>query len=141
MSRSTYYYTIKSLNTEDKYTSLKAEILSIYNKHNGNYGYRRITAELKKTRKINHKTVYRLMLQLGIQGKKKIKKYSSFQGHVGETADNILDRNFKATKPNEKWATDVTQFRVHNDKLYLSPIIDLYNGEIISYNISLCTLN
>ena len=137
MSRSTYYYTIKSFNAKDKYASLKEEILEIYNKHNGNYGYRRITDELNKTRKINHKTVYKIMQQLGIQGKKKLKKYSSYQGHVGETADNILDRNFEATNPNEKWTTDVTQFKVRNEKLYLSPILDLFNGEIISYNISI----
>jgi putative transposase len=55
---------------------------------------------------------------------------------AGETADNVLKRNFKATRPNEKWVTDVTEFAVNGRKLYLSPIIDLFNNEVISYSIS-----
>ena len=68
--------------------------------------------------------------------KVRVKKYKSYKGQEGKIAPNILNRNFKASKPNEKWATDVTEFALCNEKIYLSPIIDLYNGEIISYKIT-----
>lgn len=67
---------------------------------------------------------------------RKKRKYSSYKGTIGKIADNLLNRNFKASKPNQKWVTDVTEFKVNEEKLYLSPIIDLYNGEIVSYNLS-----
>jgi len=85
--------------------------------------------------KINHKTVQRLMKVLGLMCMVRIKKYKSYKGEVGKIAPNLLDRNFQASKPNEKWVTDVTEFSLFGQKLYLSPILDLYNGEIISYNI------
>ena len=66
---------------------------------------------------------------------RKRRKYSSYKGTVGKIADNLLKRNFKADKPNEKWVTDVTEFKVNENKLYLSPIIDLFNGEVISFNL------
>ena len=112
-------------------------IIEIYHEHKGRYGYRRIKEELdNKGYKINHKTVQRLMGELGLKSQVRMKKYKSYKGNVGRTAPNILDRNFKADKPNEKWVTDVTQFSLFGKKLYLSPILDLYNGEIVSYNIS-----
>ena len=63
-------------------------------------------------------------------------KYRSYKGTIGKIAPNILNRDFKADKPNQKWVTDVTQINIGSEKLYLSPILDLYNGEIVSYNIS-----
>ncbi|MCI8617013.1 MAG: IS3 family transposase [Clostridia bacterium] len=63
-------------------------------------------------------------------------KYKSYKGEVGKICDNLLNREFEAEKPNEKWVTDVTEFKVHNEKLYLSPIVDLFNGEVISFNLS-----
>ena len=76
------------------------------------------------------------MKELGLKSVIRIKKYKSFKGNVGKAAENILERDFKATQPHQKWATDVTEFNVRGNKLYLSPIIDLFNGEIISYNLS-----
>lgn len=76
------------------------------------------------------------MKQLALKSMVRIKKYRSYKGGVGKIAPNILKRDFKATKVNEKWATDVTEFSLFGKKLYLSPIIDLFNGEIVSYNIS-----
>lgn len=67
---------------------------------------------------------------------RKKRKYSSYKGTIGKIADNILNRDFKANKPNQKWVTDVTEFKVNEEKIYLSPIVDLYNGEIVSYNLS-----
>ena len=76
------------------------------------------------------------MKQLGLQCFVRAKKYKSYKGTIGKVCKNELNRNFKADKPNLKWVTDVTEFKVKGDKIYLSPIVDLYNGEIISYNIS-----
>ena len=112
-------------------------IKSIYHKHKGRYGYRRITDELNNKRIIiNHKTVLRLMKSLGLKSIIRIKKYKSYKGEPGKIAPNILERNFKATAPNQKWATDITEFNISGKKLYLSPIIDLFNQEIISYELT-----
>ncbi len=138
MPRSTFYYHLKNLNKLDKYKEIKDEILSIFHENKGRYGYRRITLELKnRGYKINHKTVARLMRVMGLKSIQKSKRrYSAYQGEVGKIADNLLKRNFKADKPYEKWATDITEFKVNNEKLYLSPIVDLFNGEVISFNLS-----
>lgn len=121
----------------DKYEAVKAVIAGIFHENHGRYGYRRITLELhKRGHIVNHKTVQKLMKQLCLKCMVRIKKYKSYRGKVGKTAPNLLERNFKATKPNEKWVTDVTEFALFGKKLYLSPILDLYNGEIVSYNIS-----
>ena len=138
MPRSTFYYHLKQLNKIDKYKEIKDEILSIFHEHKGRYGYRRIALELKNRGFIiNHKTVLRLMKALGIQSIQRPKRrYNSYQRTIGKIADNLLKREFKAEKPNQKWVTDVTEFKVNNEKLYLSSIVDLFNGEIISYNLS-----
>lgn len=121
----------------DKYKDLKSAITQIYHENKGRYGYRRITLELHNRGYImNHKTVQRLMKQLGLKCMVRIKKYKSYRGEVGKIAPNLLKRNFKADKPNERWVTDVTEFSIFGRKLYLSPILDLYNGEIVSYNLS-----
>ena len=86
--------------------------------------------------KINHKTVLKLMKSMNIQGKQRRSKYKSYKGEVGEVAPNFLNRNFKAEQPFEKLTTDVTEFSVCEEKIYLSPVMDLYNKEILSYSIS-----
>lgn len=138
MPKSTFYYHLKQLNKVDKYKEIKDEILSVFHENKGRYGYRRITLELKNRGfVINHKTVFRLMKLLGLQSIQRPKRrYNSYQGTIGKIADNLLKRNFKASKPSQKLVTDVTEFKVNNEKLYLSPMIDLYNGEVISYNLS-----
>lgn len=121
----------------DKYQAIKCEIEKIYHENKGRYGYRRITSELKQVGyTINHKTVLKLMKQFGLLCKVRMKKYRSYRGDVGTVAPNLLNRNFKAEAPNCKWVTDVTEFSLFGIKLYLSPILDLYNGEIISYTLS-----
>ena len=85
---------------------------------------------------LNRKTVYKIMKELKIQSFVKVRKYRSYKGNFGIVAKNLLNRNFKANKPNEKWVTDITQFALLNKRFYLSPIIDLYNGEVVSYNLS-----
>ena len=103
----------------------------------GRYGYRRIMAQLRNEGfLINHKTVYRLMKEENLKNVRRRNKYRSYKGEVGKTAPNILDRDFGTTAPNRKWTTDVTQISIGMDKCYLSPILDMYNGEIVSYTIS-----
>lgn len=111
-------------------------IQAIFHAHKGRYGYRRITMELRRRAYVvNHKTVLRLMHELGLKCLVRMKKYRSYKGSVGTAAPNILKRDFQATAPNQKWVTDVTEFHLFGEKLYLSPILDLFNGEIIAYNI------
>lgn len=121
----------------NKYSVVKDEIKRIFHENKGRYGYRRITLELKKNGTvINHKTVYRLMKELNLICKVRMKKYKSYKGTIGKIAPNVLNRDFKAEKPNEKWVTDITEFSLFGKKLYLSPILDLYNREIISFDVS-----
>ncbi len=137
MARSSFYYHRKQITLPDKYQQIKVLIKTIYQKHKGRYGYRRITYELQnKGIIINHKTVLRLMKILGLKSVIRVKKYRSYKGQQGKIAPNILERNFKAAAPNQKWATDITEFNVSGNKLYLSPIIDLFNQEIISYELT-----
>ncbi len=134
MARSTYFYHEKLLKLEDKYSDLKQQIKVIYHQHKGRYGYRRITLALRNTGLVvNHKCVQRLMQSMKLKSPIRAVKYRSYKGEIGKIANNILQRQFKADKPNQKWVTDVTEFNVRGDKLYLSPIMDLFNGEIISF--------
>lgn len=137
IARSTYYYHTKQLEKPDKYAAVKQEITAIYEENRKRVGYRRITLELhNRGYHINHKTVQHLMKQLGLFCRVRMKKYNSYRGEFGEIAPNLLQRNFHADKPNEKWVTDVTEISLFGQKLYLSPILDLYNQEIVSYSIS-----
>jgi transposase InsO family protein len=137
MARSSFYYHQKQSDLPDKYLEIKGLIKSIYNQHKGRYGYRRITDELQnRAIIINHKTVLRLMKLLGLKSIIRVKKYKSYRGENGKIAPNILERKFKAEAPNQKWATDITEFNISGNKLYLSPIIDLFNQEIVSYELT-----
>ena len=137
LPRSTFYYHSKQQNKEDKYAQAKAEIVTIYHENKGRYGYRRVTDELRNRGiLLNHKTVQRLMKELGLICRVRMKKYRSYKGEQGKIADNELNREFRAEKPNQKWVTDVTEFRLFGQKLYLSPILDLYSGDIVTYTIS-----
>ncbi len=140
LARSTYYYQLKQLDGHDKDKEIKGEIQEIYYEHKGNYGYRRISLELRNRGfVVNHKKVQRLMKILGLSARiRRKRKYSSYQGEVGKKADNLIQRQFEASKPMEKCYTDVTEFAIPNStqKLYLSPVLDGFNSEIISYNLS-----
>jgi len=136
MAKSSFYYYAKQ-DTSDKYEEVKKKIERIYHKHKGRLGYRRITILLRREDiVINHKTVLRLMGSLKLKSLIRRRKYRSYKGEQGKIAPNVLDRSFKAKQPNQKWTTDITEFNVLGKKLYLSPVLDLYNQEIISYEIS-----
>ena len=137
MARSTFYHHLKQLQKKDKYETTKLEIRQIYKQNKGRYGYRRIQEELQnRGYTINHKTVYTLMRELGIKSIIRVKKYVSYRGEQGRIAENHLKRDFKASLPEQKWVTDITEFKVKDRKLYLSPIMDLYNREIVSFTLA-----
>ena len=121
----------------DGYNDARTAIREIYDRHRGRYGYRRITAQLRNDGMLlNHKTVQKLMVEMNLYGKRKTAKYKSYKGEIGTVAPNVIDRDFTATAPNQKWATDVTEVKIKDRKIYLSPVLDMFNGEIISYTIS-----
>ena len=124
LPRATFYYHVKKMHRADKYADAKTEIAAIYHENKGRYGYRRITMVLhSRGFLLNHKTVQRLMKELGLVCRVRIKKYRSYKGEIGRIAPNLLNRDFYAEKPNQKWVTDVTEFSLFGQKLYLSPIL------------------
>jgi len=125
------------LTADDKYADLKQRISDIYHHHKGRYGYRRITQTLKSEGlRYNHKLIARLMSELKLTARIRRQKYRSYKGQCGVIAKNRVKRRFRAKAPNRRWLTDITEFKVGEDKLYLSPILDCYNNEIISYTLS-----
>ncbi|VIU52888.1 IS3-Spn1, transposase [Streptococcus pneumoniae] len=140
LARSTYYYHLKQLDKPDKDQELKAEIQSIFIEHKGNYGYRRIYLELRnRGYLVNHKRVQGLIKVLNLQAKMRQKrKYSSHKGDVGKKAENLIQGQFEGSKTMEKCYTDVTEFAIpaSTQKLYLLPVLDGFNSEIIAYNLS-----
>ena len=136
LPRSTFYYHVKH-QEGDKYAREKEEIKRIFHENKGRYGYRRVTTALRNSGfTLNHKTVQRLMKEMGLVCRVRMKKYRSYKGEQGTAAPNLLNREFTAEKPNQKWVTDVTEFRLFGRKLYLSPIFDLYSGDVVTYTLS-----
>ncbi|WP_405350765.1 IS3 family transposase [Fusobacterium animalis] len=138
ISKSVYYYYIDKKDIDEKNKDIIEKIKRIYYANKGRYGYRRVTLELKNQGlNINHKKVQRIMKKFNLQSIiRKKRKYSSYKGQIGKIADNHIKRNFEATAPNQKWFTDVTEFNLRGEKLYLSPILDAYGRYIVSYDIS-----
>lgn len=136
----TYHYQMKQLKQADPNEKWETLILETFEKHEGRYGYRCIHAELRAQGYIvNHKKVQRIMKKLGLKCDKFVRKsrYKSYKGTVGKVAKNLLNRRFSTLYPLQKLVTDVTEFKcTDEEKLYLSPIMDLYNGEIIGFSMS-----
>lgn len=121
---------------------LEESIQSIFQQNDGNFGYRRIHLALKQSgQKINHKKVQRIMSQLGLKCTKfsrKSRKYSSYKGTIGTIAKNRINRRFHTNVCHQKLTTDITEFKCSNGvKLYLNPIMDMFNGEILSFGTSM----
>ena len=139
LPKSTYYFEI---NKEDVVAKRNIELMnaikSIFIENKSRYGVRRVHKELiRRGYKVNHKRVQRLMHHSNLLGKRPKEKYRSYKGKVGKTADNIINRDFSANKPLQKWTTDVSQFNFSWGKCYLSPILDMATNEIISYDLAL----
>ncbi len=128
--RSTFYYQEAKRN----YHEIKEAILLLYKKNRKRNGYRPMTLKLRQMGfHLNHKTVLRLMNELGIHSILRKKRHGK-RGKTSHIAPNLLNRDFTATALNQKWVTDVTEFLVGQEKLYFSPLMDLANREIIAYN-------
>ncbi|MBA4101516.1 MAG: hypothetical protein C0488_04690 [Arthrobacter sp.] len=139
LARSTFFYHQARLLAPDPLAELKAAVTGIFEKSHARYGHRRVHIELvKQGWTVAKKTVLKLMGVLGLVCKVRRKKYyNSYQGEQGVVAPNLLKRQFEADAPNQKWVTDVTEFSVGDRKLYLSPVMDLFDRQIISYSLGL----
>lgn len=126
--KSSFHYHIGKPDPDE---AAKAAVSEVYHRHKGRYGQRRIAAVLSW----NKKKVQRIMGLLGLKAKIRRKKGHRPQA-MGEISENILKREFSASKPNQKWLSDVTEFKCSDGKLYLSPILDVYNHEITAYSLS-----
>ena len=138
LSKSSYYYQEQSLQKEDKYTLLRVRVIELFTENKGRYGYRRIHALLKRENIIvSEKVIRRIMKEEQLVVKiKRTRKYNSYQGEISPAVDNLINRNFSASKPNEKWLTDITEFAIPAGKVYLSPIVDCFDGLLVNWNIS-----
>ena len=136
MAKSTFYYH-NSRKDSDKHQAVRKRIKEVFSASGGTYGYRRITLELNAHGlSVNHKTVSRLMAEMGLRAVQKKRRYRSYRGEVGHVAENIINRDFKADRPMMKATTDISQINIGEDKLYLSVLLDMLNGEVISYSMS-----
>ena len=137
LARSTFFYHQARRQTPDPHADLKAAITEAFEGSHGRYGHRRIHQVLVRAgRRVAKKTVLMLMRTLGLICRvRRKRKYIAYQGRVGVIAANLLDRDFTADAPNRKWVTDVTEFRVGDRKLYLPPIMDLFDRQIIAYSL------
>jgi len=137
LARSTFFYHQARLQVPDPLEALKAALTDIFTANHGRYGHRRIHTKLRKQGwTVAKKTVLKLMRSLGLVCKvRRKKRYNSYHGEPGSIAPNVLNREFNADAPNQKWVTDVTEFSVGDRKLYLSPVMDLFDRQIISYTI------
>ncbi|MHC9754755.1 IS3 family transposase [Corynebacterium diphtheriae] len=137
LARSTFFDHQRRLDLPDKYADLKTQIKKIFHDSNTTFGYRRIWRALRNDNTIvNKKVVQRLMRQLGLVSKIRRKKYNSYRGTVSHIADNVLGRRFTQDAPNKAWVSDVTEFRVAGTKVYLSPIMDLFDRTILAHTLS-----
>lgn len=139
LSRSNYYYVQGHDDKDRKNKKIMERIREVYEEHKHRYGYRRITAQLQREgHKINHKKVKRLMTKMHLYGIaiRRRYKYSSYRGTIGKIKANLIKRNFKSVMPNRKWYSDVTEFHLNGEKLYLSPIMDGCTQEIVSYTLN-----
>ncbi|WP_034361474.1 IS3 family transposase, partial [Comamonas thiooxydans] len=137
LARSSYFYHRARLKLADKYLDVRRSITEIFDNNYRCYGYRRVQASLlKECTGISEKVVRRLMKQEGlIVAKPKRRRYNSYLGEIGAAPQNLINRDFHAAAPNEKWLTDITEFQIPAGKVYLSPVIDCFDGLVVSWSI------
>lgn len=136
-SKSSYFYQHNALKRCDKYLKIRAEITAIFNDSGKTYGYRRIHAMLKRQSVIiSEKVIRRLMKEEQLSIKRvRIRKYNSYKGEISPAVPNLIKRNFHVEEPNQKWLTDITEFHIPAGRIYLSPIIDCFDGMPVSWTI------
>lgn len=137
LARSSYFYHRTRLRMSDKYEDARSAIIEIFYGNRRCYGYRRIHAALRRLdTTISEKVVRRLMAQeqLVVHCRRR-RRFTSYCGEVGPAPQNLVARDFHAQAPNEKWLTDITEFQLPAGKVYLSPIVDCFDGKIVSWSI------
>lgn len=137
ISKSSYYYQEKILRAEDKYLNLRKQITEFFHQNRDTYGYRRIYTLLRKAGQVvSEKIIRRIMKEEGLCVlKRRRRKYNSYKGEITPAVDNKVASDFHADKPNEKWLTDITEFPIRAGKIYLSPIIDCFDGMPVTWTI------
>ncbi|AKM33313.1 integrase (plasmid) [Pandoraea faecigallinarum] len=137
LARSSYFYHRARLLVADKYAGVRRVITDIFQLNYRCYGYRRIRAALGQQQVvISEKVVRRLMRQEGLAaGTVRRRRYGSYQGEIGPAPENLINRDFRAAAPNKKWLTDITEFQIPAGKVYLSPVIDCFDGLVVSWSI------
>ena len=137
MAKSSYFYQLKIQGREDKYKTIRPRLKFIFKQNYSCYGYRRLKGELAdEGLNISEKVVRRLMDEEGIAVKvTKRRKYNSYAGELTPAVPNLLKRNFTAVRPHAKWLTDISEFVIPAGKVYLSPLIDCFDGQIVSWSI------
>ena len=137
LARSSYFYHRSPLRIADKYAYVRRTMTEIFDSNHRTYGYRRIQASLNRQQMlISEKVVRRLMKQEGLQAARpNRRRYCSYIGEIGPAPDNIINRDFHAAAPNEKWLTDISEFHIPAGKVYLSPMIDCFDGMVVSWSI------
>ncbi|WLF99664.1 IS3 family transposase (plasmid) [Brucella intermedia] len=137
LARSSYFYHRARMRVTDKYLTIRQNITEIFEANRRCYGYRRLQASLaKQCVTISEKVVQRLMKQENlIVATPKRRRYRSYLGEISPAPENLINRDFQASAPNEKWLTDITEFHIPAGKVYLSPIIDCFDGLVISWSI------
>lgn len=137
LSKSSYCYQVNSIQSADKYFKLRVKIKELFEFNKSRYGYRRVHCLLHNEDIIvSEKVVRRIMKeeQLLVKCSKK-RKYNSYKGEITPEVDNIIKRDFFADTPNKKWLTDITEFHIPAGKVYLSPVIDCFDGLAVSWTI------
>ena len=128
---SSYHYHHARLGV-DKYAGLRAEVAGAFADSKGRYGYRRIKAVLKTG--VSEKVVRRIMAEEGLVAHvPKRRRYSSYEGETTPAPANLVDRDFTAERPNEKWLTDISEIKARDGKVYLSPPVDCHDGKIVAH--------
>lgn len=135
LARSTFFYHQARLDRPDPRAELKAAVTEAFTAAHGRYGHRRVHTMLTRGGwQVAKKTVLTLMNELGLVCTvRRARRYRSWLGQAGTVGDNVLNRQFRASAPDLKWATDVTEFRIAGRKLYLSPVIDLFDRSVVAY--------
>jgi transposase InsO family protein len=137
LPRSSYFYHRARLDVADKYAEVRRTMTEVFERNYRCYGYRRLHASLaRQSVKISERVVRRLMKQESlVPVARKQRRYGSYMGEISPAPDNLLNRDFTARVPNEKWLTDITEFQIPAGKVYLSPMIDCFDGMIVSWSI------
>jgi putative transposase len=137
LARSSYFYHRAQLLGADKYAQARLAIAEVFERNHSCYGYRRLRASLGRQQLcLSEKVVQRLMKQEGlVVSVAKRRRYGSYLGEISPAPDNLINRDFQAASPNEKWLTDITEFQIPAGKVYLSPMVDCFDGLVVSWTI------